>query len=261
MEINMKKRLHSPTAISRVRESALFRYISYKCTRALQAQDMNKIKQKTSNKKRVELRTRRASLTIEASIVIPLFLFFAITFMSFINLTHKELTSQTELDNKVRNMSRYASVTNLSKDVFLSNSYEWKFPYFPGDVFNIKVYQHCKSRAWIGARIKDSTNEQIVYVTETGSVYHKIPTCSHIKLSIETTSYSGVKEKRNAYGGKYSPCEMCGKNAKYSSVLYITRTGDRYHTSISCSGLKRSVKGVKISQVSSLGKCSRCWAD
>ena len=257
----MKRLLHNHIVINRVRKSALLKHINTtnpneKC--ALQAPDKN-ILQSPSDIKRVEFRTRSASLTIEASIVIPIFLFFAITFLSFISLTKSELGSQIELDNKVRSMSRYTTFASLTDEVYLSDHYKWKFPYFPGDAFSIDVYEHCKSRAWIGAKINESTDEQIVYVTETGTVYHKIPGCTHIKLSIETTTYDAVKDLRNSYGGKYSPCEKCGKGAKYAGVLYITETGDRYHTSIKCSGLKRSVTGIKISEVGERGKCSRCW--
>ncbi len=257
----MKRLLHKHIVIDRVRNSALFKHINNnnpKEKNALQART-NTNKKSSLNKKRVEFRARSASLTIEASIVIPIFLFFAITFLSFISLTKSELSSQIQLDNKVRSMSRYTTFASLTDEVYLSDHCKWNFPYFPGDAFGIDVYEHCKSRAWVGAKINESTDEQIVYVTETGTVYHKIPGCTHIKLSIETTTYDAVKDLRNSYGGKYSPCEKCGKGAKYAGVLYITETGDRYHTSIKCSGLKRSVTGIKISEVGERGKCSRCW--
>lgn len=54
----------------------------------------------------------------------------------------------------------------------------------------------------------------------------------------------------------YSPCGFCGGGAR--GVVLITNYGNRYHSKNDCIGLKRTVYRVKKSQVEGLGACRRC---
>ena len=101
-------------------------------------------------------------------------------------------------------------------------------------------------------------SEQMVYITETGTVYHLTRDCTHIKLSISEIDRSMLSDSRNENGAAYSPCEICCKNGSDGQLIYITKEGERYHNSISCSGLKRTVKEIPISEVGDRLPCSRC---
>ena len=101
-----------------------------------------------------------------------------------------------------------------------------------------------------------SEGDETVYVTETGLVYHTDYHCSHLELSIRMVNRSEVGEMRNESGGKYHACERCGRSG--AGGVYITDTGDRYHGTLSCSGLKRTVYAVPVSEVIGKGACSRC---
>ncbi len=62
--------------------------------------------------------------------------------------------------------------------------------------------------------------------------------------------------KKRAKEEGYSPCQFCGAEAG-ESVL-ITKNGDKYHSRTDCLGLKRTVYRVKKSQVEGMGACGRC---
>lgn len=121
------------------------------------------------------------------------------------------------------------------------------------------VYEESvRIKAWTGYEKSGFGNEkeEIVYVTETGIVYHKDYHCTHLELSVRMVQRSEVAGLRNESGGKYHACEHCAKGG--SGGVYITDTGNRYHSSLSCSGLKRTVYAVPVSETAGKGACSRC---
>lgn len=126
---------------------------------------------------------------------------------------------------------------------------------------SVPIAQRCRIRGFTGYDLKDKTNkdgtEEMVYVTKTGSVYHKDRNCSHIKITINQILYSEIESKRNYSGEKYYPCEICAKS-KHAGLVYITEDGNRYHNSLNCSGLKRMVFEIPLSKVGNRRPCSRC---
>lgn len=125
------------------------------------------------------------------------------------------------------------------------------------------LYNHVKVHAWTGTEFSDNGGEQgetepMVYVTASGSVYHKNPGCSYLNVSLKQIPGSSAKSASNKYGEHYSACEICSRNQNPAGVVYVTEQGNRYHHLESCSGLKRSVRLVKASSVSEMGACSRC---
>ena len=99
-------------------------------------------------------------------------------------------------------------------------------------------------------------DEEVVFITDSGTVYHRDRNCPHINVTIKQTDISGVEKERNEYGGKYYRCEHCG--SEKSDIFYITTDGDRYHTSATCPALKRSVKAVPLSDVTGMRGCKSC---
>lgn len=95
-------------------------------------------------------------------------------------------------------------------------------------------------------------NNIYVYITEYGSVYHMTRTCSHLQLTIQAVT-EDVLNRNYSY---LEPCEYCGDKA--SDVYYVTEYGERYHTSAQCTGLKRTIERVPLSQVSGLAPCATC---
>lgn len=125
----------------------------------------------------------------------------------------------------------------------------------------IPIVQRCRIHAWTGNERKmgNESEDVIVFITSTGQVYHRSRDCTYIKLSIKSVEYNKVSDKRNNGGAKYYKCERCFKNNTTSTLVYITDNGTRYHDSLNCSELKRTVQEVKLNEVKdSMRECSKC---
>lgn len=116
-------------------------------------------------------------------------------------------------------------------------------------------------RAWTGYQVdgkaQAGNQETFVYVTPNGTVYHMSRECTHLRLSIKSCPLEEVNQRRNGNGGRYNPCTLCGKK-EIVKMVYITTEGDRYHTSVQCSGLKRTIDVIPLSQAGGRTKCKRC---
>lgn len=133
---------------------------------------------------------------------------------------------------------------------------------------SMKLLQRVRVRGWTGRKVaatysleEEETEEEIVYITETGRVYHKSESCSHIRLSIRAVN--GIPDSyRNANGGKYYACkECCDGETLPNGTYYITEDGSSYHVVRSCSALKRTVRPIPLSEVGSRTPCKRCYAN
>lgn len=131
----------------------------------------------------------------------------------------------------------------------------------PGNFF----IQRACVRAWTGRRTGNKENESgkdengngnQVYVTDTGKVYHKDEDCTYLNLSVKEVSMQSLDVLRNEGGEIYHACETCGSYAEAS--VYITEHGNRYHSALSCRGLKRTVNQVAMTEIAGMRACSKC---
>lgn len=143
--------------------------------------------------------------------------------------------------------------------------------HFPLLFFSIKDYtlvQRVRTKGFIGKSIDKTrkngvitedeiSSDEIVYITETGNVYHLSKSCTYLNLSIHLCEKNQLDGIRNLYGAKYKKCERCC-TAEEKNSYYITESGDRYHSDLNCSGLKRTIYEVLKSQVGTRNLCSRC---
>ena len=133
----------------------------------------------------------------------------------------------------------------------------------PFPVFGADGGEHkgsVKVKAWNGYHGDgtDREDEEIVYVTPYGVVYHRNPSCTHLSLSVTAVSSAQEGACRNPYGKKYYPCAHCARLMQTNQTVYIAQEGDRYHADRQCSGLKRSVEAIPLSQAGGRRPCSRC---
>ena len=113
-------------------------------------------------------------------------------------------------------------------------------------------------RAWTGYLPEekgglDGDMQDMVYVTDYGSVFHTDRMCTHIYLKIY------MKSREEAL--RYPPCEKCAAKEQWETgTYYVTEEGSCYHTRIGCSGLKRSVHSMTREEALKKGymPCERC---
>lgn len=239
----------------------------------------------------------KASLTVEASLVLPIFLY-AMVLIAYLG---QLVICQDDVQWALMRIAREASAeygackneiykgesyyygkfaaymkgsglfvsfheSRLLKEndeIDLIVTYRAKSPFAIFPIGRIAFRQRVHTRAFTGVETRDKKGkgqDGIVYITETGRVYHRDLSCTYLKLSISKICYGDLETKRNENGGKYKPCEKCctGKTPGSENAVWITNFGDRYHTSPSCSGLKRIIKEIQLSQVGTRTPCSKC---
>lgn len=127
-------------------------------------------------------------------------------------------------------------------------------------VKGIPMYSRFFGHVWNGYDVEGQRNtedeEIYVFITKNGTVYHRNRNCTYLNPSVKAIYYDELKERRNENGAIYYACERCG-NTK-TTVVYITEQGTRYHTSLECSGLKRTIYSIPISEVGGRSPCSKC---
>lgn len=152
--------------------------------------------------------------------------------------------------------------SDFSEDyIELKAIYKMKLPVKLLGNIQFRIVQVSKCRKWTGYRPEqDMQNEpdHWLYYTEYGTVYHANRSCTHLDLSIRGISYTQVSSKRNSSGGKYHKCEKCGNDTSGNGMVYITDYGDRYHSSLRCSGLKRIIYMIRKSKATDKRMCSKC---
>lgn len=149
----------------------------------------------------------------------------------------------------------------LGDYVFLKANYQMKFPVNLLGKKVFYIHQQACYRKWTGWHQSENNGAEdcYVYITETGSVYHKTLSCKYLDLSIHGVLESEVPKIRNESGQKYQKCNICAEKNNINTKLYITDYGTCYHYDLNCSGLKRTIYKVHLSEVEGKGKCSKCW--
>ena len=143
----------------------------------------------------------------------------------------------------------------------LKAEYEVKLPIDIFGVAPMKYQEALRTKAWTGY-VKSAFNlnlpDRIVFITETGVVYHKSLSCTYLEPSIRGVSRSSVDGLRNNSAGKYYPCPLCKSKTSGGSQVYVTDYGVCYHSSLSCAGIKRTIIPVSIDEVKGRRPCSKC---
>lgn len=130
---------------------------------------------------------------------------------------------------------------------------------------NMSAQARYYGHAWVGySGGEDGSNgenaeeeEQTVYITPTGVVYHEHADCTYLKPSVRTIAASELASVRSQDGSKYYACERC-KPVTAGNVV-ITSEGNRYHSSADCTSIQRDIHAVSLNDIKNTRRaCSKC---
>ena len=202
-----------------------------------------------------------ASMTLEAALVLPLFLFAVLNLMSFIEIYRLQSNWNMKLHQSVKELAVLGEVADISgEDECIDLLYPYKVKPFVSIVGfeDFWMFSRMRTRAWTGYNVQKVSSEQedMVYITEHGEVYHLTKSCSYLKLSIRAVDKDVVEELRNADGACFYSCEVCGKEC--TNTVFITSYGDRYHATLQCGSLKRKIQEIPLSEVGNRSACKKC---
>ena len=161
-----------------------------------------------------------------------------------------------------------SSLYNGNMDIRILVSYSYVFDNALFGIGSIPVKQQVVARGFSGSgrtKSESGSDEEedeektTVYVTENGTVFHRLRDCTYLKPDIRQVTPEELPNARNSSGAKYYACEYC-RNKGNEAIYYITPYGTRFHTTISCQELLRKVSELSEEEAVEKGyrPCSKC---
>lgn len=220
-----------------------------------------------------------ASITVEASLAVPVFFIAVFVFMYLFECLLMRNDLQDQLFETAKNYAFYQIQTPCIRTGdgqlqqvhwqlqdgtgYCDTEVRCDIPGLPAWLLQMRLYQRVQVHNYAGrsmTSVSDGEGGPYVYIAENGTVYHQDIGCTYLHLGIQTVSGTAVDDMRNRSGGKYKACESCaGTQAATDFVtVYLTPYGARYHKTRDCPGLRRTVRRVSKSMVGNLPPCSKC---
>lgn len=233
----------------------------------------------------------RGSLTVEAALVLPIFLFSMLLFLYIIQCIIYQDRIQWALVRVAREASMEQAVwemefmknpvyftnklnqyvgsgfsisglrSRVEKDlIFLNAEYTVRLPFRLLPFQNLHFSQSVKTRAFVGVKDRGGTESEdpIVFIIQTGRVYHKNKSCTYLEPVISKVLLQDMEQLRNLNGGRYKPCSSCTAENQRDSYVYIASYGDRYHRNRNCNRIYHNIIEIKLSEAGKRLPCSKC---
>ena len=216
------------------------------------------------DEKRTSCRGFPGNMTVEAALVLPIFLFAAVNLLSVLLMFQTYSAEEARLHQTGRQMALYAyGQEDGDSEIRLVNVNRIKAPFGIAAFAGGYTVNGCVMHKWIGYDLsgagseRPKQEEELVYITRSGSAYHRERGCRYLNPAIQMTDRVHAEKMETEEGGKYTPCLACGGK---SSVVYITEGGNRYHSTVNCTGLKRAIESVTLTEAVESGRhpCPSC---
>ena len=246
-------------------------------------------------------RAHKASLTIEAAVVLPVMSAFFVFLLSFFHILHIQMKVEEALTYAGRKVAVESSVVEeelalfasaqglvlweIGRDnwvaryvsggglgvsllgssfqddqIILHATYKIELPLQIFGVDGIMMWSRQAFQKWVGDMpdAEDEEEECWVYVTPQGEVYHRLESCRALVIRLKSAFLWTIETIRGKNGQKYYPCSRCVANISENDVVYYTDYGELYHQSLSCSHIKRTIEKMLLSEVEERRPCSLC---
>lgn len=211
------------------------------------------------------------SLTVEAAFIFPLMFFTCMSLLYVMQLYYLFGVTQKDLNEEAKRQSRNALAESKDEDgtaeekelVVVEKYYDIKLPAPVLALPNMHMAQAGVTYPFTGRSIvpqNDSEENEYVYVTPYGKVYHITQDCAYLQPSVQAVTYQEAVTLRNDSGAIYYACERCIKERKVrqTEIVYIAEYGDRYHGNKECPGLKRSISRILLEEAGERRACTKC---
>ena len=238
----------------------------------------------------------KGSITVEASLVVPLFLFFLLAMVKFYGMILAEARIHQALAEAAGYAAQYCYFEQTRKgdsQVLKIANTGILWSQFRDYIGENPFVEACVTGGKAGILVsvgEDASNSKIFYARADYCLGIEIPFFGTYRMKRrneirqkaflgfdadeEVDSYVYITPNQEVYHMRrdcthlelkvrktygtagLSACRYCGKSQTGS--YYIAKDGRVYHSNRGCSGLKRTVFRVKKREVAGLGPCQRC---
>ncbi len=238
---------------------------------------------------------QKGSFTLEASLILPFFLFAAAALLSLFLMMQVQYTVKNALDQSVADTvllrdESEKKVENLTKTAFYKElvkqksilaliqggaagfswkgtkvdsayvdafvTYRLKFPIYFWGKRSIKVSDSRRMHRWTGRLREQTGNEKEDWVFVTPNQSVYHKSRSCSHLKLSVKAVNA--SKLGLSPNIYTACGHCTKGQQSGTVVYVTEEGKCFHYRIDCGGLKRTVYMIKKKEAGNKRPCSRC---
>lgn len=217
------------------------------------------------------------SMTLEAAMVLPLFIFGILCVANFIVIINYQNIVQMNINNTAKSISRYSYITDRANEI-TNDNFKDEGIYVDKDVLVAGINT--------GYALKKLLNNEIVKYTKKVNVYGGISglIINSSKIGVNEDGTSDLKVSYsiviNILGNKKYHLRLANrcyfhtwigesiveKKETNSKIVYITKTGSVYHLSKDCSYIDISVSSARYGDVGNLRnvdgqkyvKCDKC---
>lgn len=205
--------------------------------------------------------SHRGSLTLEAAIILPLYMFFLITILYILNILHIQNVFQAAMEEASRKINSYAYVAEQFEKL-KEEERNTVGSYDAGFVLNLAKNQVSKitiSNSFLTDRIKNIADSSYIKNGYKGiiisfegndlSEYVDFNISYMVKLPFLPSDIFLIPVTQRCYFKPFVGTDIAEKKGDFTEYVYITATGSVYHNTPYCTYLNRYYDVVTEDQI------------